>query len=198
MKRRKRNVYNEEEIVGFESPPIPKGYRHISGTWDRGFVIERESDGSQFIWIPLAKVSHMKMRGKDLLSEQSKTENKKIVNYKQDSFHKHLLEETQERLESINKYEGFFISRYSISENRYTGKLNSVKNGIPWNEPDYSIARIIVSDFEKSKTVKGYLATIIECDLVIDWLTRYASRINREIAFDLAHWGKYRIALYTK
>ena len=39
--------------TNYANPPIPKGYKHICGEWNNGFVIERCSDGSQFVWIPV-------------------------------------------------------------------------------------------------------------------------------------------------
>ena len=54
---------NEELIIkamigtgkckNYQNPPIPYGYRYVTGEWYSGFGIERLSDGSQFIWIPV-------------------------------------------------------------------------------------------------------------------------------------------------
>lgn len=35
------------------TPPIPEGYKYVCGQWNNGFVIERGSDKSQFVWIPV-------------------------------------------------------------------------------------------------------------------------------------------------
>ena len=43
------NVYSEN----YANPPIPEGYKYVCGDWKNGFVIERDSDGSQFVWIPV-------------------------------------------------------------------------------------------------------------------------------------------------
>ena len=46
------NVYS----TNYVNPPIPEGYKHIFGEWNNGFVIERCSDGNQFVWIPVGSL----------------------------------------------------------------------------------------------------------------------------------------------
>ena len=46
------NVYS----TNYVNPPIPEGYKHVCGEWNNGFVIERCSDGSQFVWIPVGSI----------------------------------------------------------------------------------------------------------------------------------------------
>ena len=48
----KANVYSEN----YANPPILEGYKHVCGEWNNGFVIERCSDGSQFVWIPVGSL----------------------------------------------------------------------------------------------------------------------------------------------
>lgn len=37
-----------------ENHTIPKGYKYVRGEWNNGVVIERRSDGRQFVWVPEA------------------------------------------------------------------------------------------------------------------------------------------------
>ena len=56
------NVYS----TNYVNPPIPEGYKHVCGEWNNGFVIERCSDGSQFVWIPVGSLdSNGTLDGKD-------------------------------------------------------------------------------------------------------------------------------------
>lgn len=48
----KANVCSER----YANPVVPEGYKHICGEWNNGFVIERYSDGSQFVWIPVGSL----------------------------------------------------------------------------------------------------------------------------------------------
>ena len=40
----------------YMNPPIPEGYKYIEGSWKDGFVIDRQNDGSQFVWIPVGSL----------------------------------------------------------------------------------------------------------------------------------------------
>ena len=40
----------------YQNPPIPKGYIYIEGLWNDGLIIERTSDGSRFVWIPVGSL----------------------------------------------------------------------------------------------------------------------------------------------
>ena len=33
----------------YMTPPVPAGFSHLTGTWDTGYVICRDGDGSQFV-----------------------------------------------------------------------------------------------------------------------------------------------------
>lgn len=48
------NVY----YINYANPPIPERYKHVCGEWNNGFVIERCSDGSQFVWIPVGSLDY--------------------------------------------------------------------------------------------------------------------------------------------
>ena len=45
-----------QTMKNYANPPIPDGYEHICGEWNNGFVIERQSDGSQFVWVPVGSL----------------------------------------------------------------------------------------------------------------------------------------------
>ena len=41
------------ELLNYMNPPIPKGFHYVEGKWNTGFVIARDLDQSEFIWIPV-------------------------------------------------------------------------------------------------------------------------------------------------
>lgn len=41
----------------YATPPILGGYDYVEGEWNNGFVIERKSDGSQFVWVPVVSLA---------------------------------------------------------------------------------------------------------------------------------------------
>ncbi|MCI8384735.1 MAG: hypothetical protein HFJ33_07815 [Clostridia bacterium] len=95
---------------------IPEGYNHICGEWNNGFVIERCSDGSQFVWIPVGSLdSNGKLDG-EKFSEKFGRRNYMNNEFSDDGFNEALNGELLEQLESVKKYGKFYISRYNISE----------------------------------------------------------------------------------
>ena len=47
--------------ANYTNPPIPDGYKYVEGEWHNGFVIEKISDGSQFVWIPVGSIDSTKL-----------------------------------------------------------------------------------------------------------------------------------------
>ena len=122
--------HSDDYVANYENPPVPSGYKYVCGEWNSGFVIERVVDGSQFVWIPVGYVrketdcknffekfgfDYADFSDKDLVDEQTERI-KHYLGLSDDPVGEYL-----EEIESIDKYGGFYISRFNISE----------KNGMP-------------------------------------------------------------------
>lgn len=180
--------------VNYVTPPVPRGYVHVCGEWKNGFVIERCTDGSQFVWIP---VGGLKSNG--TLDGYSFFECFGRRNFQNDKYHfrdafnadEDLPSEFLLQLESVRKYGGFYISRYNISKNEKTGKPQSVKGVMPWTSIGFNEAKKIASTIEDKKTVKSHLTWGAEYDSVLEWFIESHARSLDEIAEDSGHWGNY-------
>lgn len=53
---REKNVGVSKYSPDYKKPPILEGYKYVYGRWFNGLVIECESDGSQFVWIPVSNL----------------------------------------------------------------------------------------------------------------------------------------------
>ena len=165
-----RNKLIPTEYSGdYTNPPIPKGYNHICGEWDNGFVIQRFSDGSQFVWIPVGILDSNGTLGKDI---------------------KNLNDELLEQLESVKKYGGFYISRYNISKSS-EGKPQSVKGVMPWHKLDFDDAKKVAASIEDNEAVKSHLTFSVEYDTVLEWFIKTGVKTFYEIANDSTEWGNY-------
>ena len=52
VKKNKAGIYSDN----YDNPPILDGYKAVKNewlAWKNGFIIERISDGSQFVWVPV-------------------------------------------------------------------------------------------------------------------------------------------------
>lgn len=180
------NVYS----TNYVNPPIPEGYKHICGEWNNGFVIERFSDASQFVWIPVGSLdSNGTLDGEHFL-EKFGRRNYMNDEFSDSEFNEVLNSELLEQLESVKKYGGFYISRYNISKSS-VGKPQSVKGVMPWININFDDAKKIASTIEDNEAVKSHLTFGAEYDSVLEWFIKTEVKTLAEIAEDSTEWGNY-------
>lgn len=180
------NVYSENYV----EPPIPEGYRYICGRWNNGFVIERCSDGSQFVWIPVGWLDCNGTLDGQHFVEKFGRRNYLNDKFSDDEFFENFGGELAEQFESVKKYGGFYISRYNISKN-LEGKPQSIKGVIPWNSICFNDAKIVASSFENNEMVKSHLPFGAEYDSVLEWFIKSKVKTLKEIAEDSTEWGNH-------
>ena len=180
------NVYSENYV----NPPIPEGYKHICGEWNNGFVMERCSDGSQFVWIPVGSlVSNGTLDGVSF-TEKFGRRNYQCNEFSEIEYHETLTDELVLQLESVKKYGGFYISRYDISKSS-AGKPQSVKGVMPWVNINFDDAKKIASTIEDNEAVKSHLTFGAEYDSVLEWFIKTEVKTLAEIAEDSTEWGNH-------
>ena len=180
------NVYS----TNYVNPPIPEGYKHVCGEWNNGFVIERCSDGSQFVWIPVGSLdSNGTLDGKHF-SEKFGRRNYMDNKFSDDEFNEALNGKLLEQFESVKKYGGFYISRYNISKSS-AGKPQSVKGVMPWINIDFYEAKKIASTIEDNEAVKSHLTFGAEYDSVLEWFIKTEVKTLAEIVEDSTEWGNH-------
>lgn len=176
--------------TNYVNPPIPEGYKHVCGEWNNGFVIERCSDGSQFVWIPVGSLDSNGTLDGEHFSEKFGRRNYMNDEFSDDKFNEALNGELLEQLESVKKYGGFYISRYNISKNS-AGKPQSVKGVRPWVNINFDDAKKIASTIEDNEAVKSHLTFGAEYDSVLEWFIKTEVKTLAEIAEDSTEWGNY-------
>lgn len=180
------NVY----AMNYANPPIPEGYKHVCGEWNNGFVIERCSDGSQFVWIPVGSLySNGTIDGKHF-SEKFGRRNYMHDKFSYNRFDEDLNSELLKQLESVKKYGGFYISRYNISKS-LAGKPQSVKGVMPWVNINFDDAKKIASTIEDNEAVKSHLTFGAEYDSVLEWFIKTEVKTFVEITEDSTEWGNH-------
>lgn len=186
MNSAKANSYSKNYV----NPPIPEGYKHILGEWNNGFVIERCSDGSQFVWIPVGSLDSNGTLDGEHFSEKFGRRNYMNDEFSNNMFNEPLNDELLEQFESVKKYGGFYISRYNISKSS-AGKPQSVKGVMPLVSINFDDAKEIASNIEDNETVKSHLPFGAEYDSVLEWFVETEAKTLDEIAEDSSEWGNY-------
>ena len=182
----KANVYSENYV----NPPITEGYKHICGEWNSGFVIERCSCGSQFVWIPVGSLDFNGTLDGVSFTEKFGRRNYRNNEFSESWFHETLTDELELQIESVKKYGGFYLSRYNISKS-LTGKPQSVKGVIPWVNIKFDDAKMVASTIEDNEAVKSHLTFGAEYDSALEWLIETNARTRSEIAKDSTNWGNH-------
>lgn len=175
----------------YANPPIPEGYKYVCGQWNDGLVIERLSDKSQFVWVPVGG-----LEANGTLDGNHFNEKFGRRNFRNDAFSKKDYFEPFEgelilQFESIKRYGGFYISRFDISQNKKNGKPQSIKGKKPWVKMDFDGIMKVAESMEESKYVKSHLIFGSEYDSVLEWLIESKSKTYDEIAKDSSYWGRY-------
>ena len=180
------NVYSEN----YANPPIPEGYKYVCGDWKNGFVIERDSDGSQFVWIPVGSLDSNGTLDGVSFAEKFGRRNYRNNEFSEGEFHETLTGELAMQLESVKKYGGFYISRYDISKSS-AGKPQSVKGVMPWVNINFDDAKKVASTIEDNEAVKSHLTFGAEYDSVLKWFIKTEIKTLAEIAEDSTEWGNH-------
>lgn len=180
------NVYS----TNYANPVVPEGYKHVCGEWNNGFVIERCSDGSQFVWIPVGSFDSNGTLDGEHFTEKFGRRNYMNDEFSDDEFNEALNGELLEQLESVKKYGGFYISRYNISESS-EGKPQSVKGVMPWVNINFDDAKKVASTIEDNEAVKSHLTFGAEYDSILEWFIKTEVKTLAEIAEDSTEWGNH-------
>jgi len=149
-------------MKAYMNPPIPNGFVHVSGTWDKAFIIEDVKNKNQFTWIPLG------------ICEEIEGDLKKIAcNLEGYSTKYDFIKDM------IRSYQGIYLSTYPISKNAQ-GKPVSQK-GKYWNNITFRFAKAKAIDI--CKELRGYavrtrLVHEIEYDSVVKCISRLSGNVD--------------------
>ena len=185
-------------VENYKKPPIPEGYKYVSGKWDNGFVIEKKAEGSEFVWVPVGALdSDGTIDGKNFCEKFGRRRISQISHANQKftidvNMYKEPLEgEFLEQYESVNKYGGFYISRYNISSD-WKGFPRAIKSRMPWVNITAEDAKEVATRLEaNSSTVKSHLVYGAEYDSVLAWLIKFKIKEKEDVMEDSTYWGNF-------
>ena len=173
----------------YTNPPIPEGWEHVEGEWNNGFVIQ-DSKGNQFVWIPVGFLDANGTLDGTNFFEKFGRRNYQDDEFSDDEFNEEMGEELHKQWESVQKYGGFYISRYNISRGK-TGEAKSVKGAMPWTSINWFDAIEAAKTFGDGVSVKSHLPYGAEYDSVLEWFIKSKARTTEKIAIDSTEWGNF-------
>lgn len=174
--------------MNYEHPPIPTGYKYIEGEWYDGFVIQRIDDKSEFVWIPVGFLdANGTLDGENFNEKLGRRKYSKYDDFSIYGWNEKMTDKLRSQYESVKKYGGFYISRYTISEN-----YRSIKGAKPRVGLTFARAEERARNFEFGRLdVQSHLPYGCEYDSVLEWFIKSGARTVEEVVKDSTNWGNY-------
>ena len=172
------------------NPPVPEGYKQILGNWNNGFVIERISDGSQFVWVPVGSLDKDGTQDGLYFNERFGRRDYGNLNFSFYKYGEKFEGELHEINDSVEKYGGFYISRFDISKSS-EGKPQSIRGEMPWTELNNFEAIKVAASFENRDDVKSCLPYGAIYDSVLAWIIKSGDKTYNQVVKNSESWGNY-------
>lgn len=172
--------------ASYSNPIIPKDFKavNIDAVWgvdyNKGLVIE-DASGNQFVWIPVDNVNIAYAKNFTYPKCYSATS----TNTLDDTLPLGVTSE----LDQINKYGGFYISRFEAGKEN-TSTLVSKAGSNVWNKIIYSDAKSKAESMYTSSNLKSGLVTGTQWDTMMNFFSYNGINVN-----DSRTWGNYNNSL---
>jgi hypothetical protein len=171
----------------YQNPPIPEGFRYLTGSWKDGFTIKKESDGSEFVWIPVGWLQpNGTLDGRNFIERfgRRKWRNEEFTD---EEFHE---EVNQSLLDSVQKYGGLYIARYHASNEN--GEVVFKQNRMPLVNVDFYEAKQLAEAYARNEEqVNSSLTTGSTFDSLLQWIIQSGAKTKEEVVEDSTSWGNY-------
>ena len=145
----------------------------------------------QFVWTPVGLLTDTGTLDGIYFNEKFGRMNYKDHEFSESEYHEPLASELLFQKKSVEKYDGYYSSRYDISKDEKTGKPRSVKGADPWTNINFSTAKEIASTMVESETVTSHLMYGAEYDTREKWAMESGTVTIYEIEDDLTELGNY-------
>ena len=180
----------KEKVIStgdYRNPPIPRGFRYLKGSWIDGFTIKKESDGSEFVWIPVGWLEpNGTIDGSNFVERFGR---RKWLNeeFSDEDIHE---EVNWNLLDSVKRHGGLYISRYHASNEE--GKVVFQKNKMPFVNVNFHQARQFAESYAiNEEEVNSCLTTGSAFDSLLQWIIQSGAKSKKEVVEDSTSWGNY-------
>lgn len=166
---------------GTVAVPVPDGFRYLKGEWNTGLVIQRCLDqrfesASEFVWIPVCA-----LQADGTLDGVTNDRKFGARNYGYSGIpSRKIPAELLAQAESVEKYGGFYISRYPVSMDD-DGSPCSVAERMPYTMVTCVAAKKVAAAFPGGKDVTAHLPHAAEQDSMLAWLLQNETITPKEI-----------------
>ncbi|MBQ6992470.1 MAG: hypothetical protein IJN50_06165 [Clostridia bacterium] len=167
---------DKSENYAYNNPYVLEGFKHITGEYNTGFVIQDELQ-NEFVWVPcsLDNEKQTTILGRYDFNENSNNfiDTKVFECMEKD-------EKIEEFILSVQKYGGFYIARYEAGKENEI--LVSKKNVQAWNNITQQDAIDLSSKMYNSDEFNNSLINSFAWDTTLKWLEQTNDIKYSEIA----------------
>ena len=177
----------KEQFKTSIQPKIPKGFKHIEGAPENGFVIQSTS-GNQFVWVPVEALTPNGTDNNGKTYEAlfgRRTFGQKSIDLTKNEFWEDEVPSLKLQRMFVEKYGGFYVSRFSISA---TNK--SVPETMPIVDINMWDAETRAKSVECSDEISSRLMYGSEYDSLLEWILESGAKTLEELT-DMSQesWG---------
>ena len=175
-------LYEPGSMPNYMNPPIPNNYEYVKGKWNDGFVIRRNEDGSEFVWVPVGSLkANGTLDGKNF-DQQFGRRNWCGDDFSENGYYEPMTEELKRQLVSVERHGGFYVERYDVSINKHTGRPQAIKQKLPAIFFLRERVMEIVDGMEShSEFVSSHLIYGSEYDCVLQWFIESGEITKRQV-----------------
>lgn len=147
----------------------------------------------QLVWTPVSLLEANGTLDGNSFTEKFGRRNYQNEEFSESEYNEPFIGELVLEKESIDKYGGYYSTRYDISKDKETGKPRSTKGAEPWTNIDYPSMKEIASImFESEAITSSHLMYGAEYDTREEWIIETKTKLLDEIAKDSTEWGNYK------
>ena len=173
------NLYNGSKVTYIvEGVPVPTGFKHIEETKkDTGLVIENETEGSQFVWVPVPEISEFARPQ----TEGSKDYEGVLYDFSGTT----VTEENDYGIETLGRREPAVVTDYDTVTNLEDSGVTTDLTGdklIDGNDFKYQLQKEFNSMVASVSKYGGF------------YVGRYEVSKNRRKSSIKSRWNKYKIS----
>lgn len=135
----------------------------------------------QLVWVPVSLLEPNGTLDGVNFNEKFGRRNYDKNEFSKNEYHEDLVGDLVLEKESIDKYGGYYFSRYHISQDEKTKKPRAVKDAYPWVKIDGPTSEKVAKTFIQEENVNTHLRYGAEYDTVLEWAIESGTRTYKDI-----------------
>ncbi len=145
----------------------------------------------QLVWTPVSLLEANGTLDGFSFNEKFGRRNLQDDEFSKSEFHEELEGDLALEKESVDKYGGYYSTRYDVSKDIETNRPRSIKGAMPWVNINETTAERIAKTLVEREKVNMHLMYGAEYDTREEWVKETETMTLKEITEDSTKWGNH-------